>query len=215
MTHPYPLHVAIRAQCFCCQSLQPFTFTSPTDQVVCASCLHHLGAEKAERRDAEHIKLWVGQYADQQENHRQFAEKSAVVDAAQQAVIDGLTAQVAELRDVVAGESDRTKSAGVRALLESDLVRRAERKTELAHRQLDWAMAVLWRVGQLHHAVEGKPLACVCGRTTAACAEGRAIDPQRQAVLDWERKNLTLLRAGSRHALPDDHPEVQGPNRRQ
>lgn len=211
MAHSYPLYVNVLAQCFCCQSLQPFTFTSPTDQVVCASCLHHLGAEKAERRDVEHIRLWVGQYADQQENHRQFAEKSAVVDAAQQTVIDGLTAQVAELRDVVAGESDRTKSAGVRALLESDLVRRAERKTELAHRQLDWAMAVLWRVGQLHHAVEGKPLACVCGRTTAACAEGRALDPQRQAVLDWERKNLALLRTGSRHALPDDHPAVQKP----
>ncbi|TFC93092.1 MULTISPECIES: hypothetical protein [Cryobacterium] len=209
MTHSYPLYVAIRAQCFCCQSLQPFTFTSPTDQVVCAACLHHLSAEKAERRDAEHIRLWVGQYADQQENHRQFAEKSAVADAAQQSVIDGLAAQVAELRSVVAGESDRAKSAGVRALLESDLVRRAERKTELAHRQLDWAMAVLWQVGQLHHAVEGAPLACVCGRNTATCAEGRALDPQRQAVLDWERKNLVLLRAASRHALPDDHPEVQ------
>ncbi|TFC32704.1 hypothetical protein [Cryobacterium sp. TMT2-42-4] len=213
MTHPYPLYVAIRAQCFCCQSLQPFTFTSATDQVVCASCLHHLGAEKATRRDAEHIKLWVGQYADQQENHRQFAEKSAGADAEKQAVIDGLMAQVVELRGVVAGESDRTKSAGVRALLESDLVRRAERKTELAHRQLDWAMAVLWRIGQLHHSVEGMPLACVCGRTAAVCAEGRAIEPQRQAVLDWERKNLVLLRAGSRHALPDDHPEVRAAKR--
>jgi hypothetical protein len=213
VTHPYPLHVAIRAQCFCCQSLQPFTFTSASDQVVCASCLHHLGPEKAERRDAEHIKLWVGQYADQQENHRQFAEKSAVVDAEQQAVIDGLAAQVAELRGVVAGDSDPTTSAGVRALLESDLVRRAERKTELLQRQLDWTMAVLWRVGQLHHAVVGKPLDCVCGRTQAACAEGRAIDPQRQAVLDWERKNLVLLRAGSRHALPDEHPEVQASKR--
>ena len=214
MTHPYPLYVAIRAQCFCCQALQPFTFTSATDQVVCASCLHHLGSEKATRRDAEHIKLWVGQYADLQESHRQVAEKSAAGEAEQQAMIDGLAAQVAELRSVVAGESDRTKSAGVRALLESDLVRRAERKTELAHRQLDWAMAVLWRIGQLHHAVDGKPLTCVCGRTAAACAEGRAMDPQRQAVLDWEQKNLVLLRAGSRHALPDDHPAV-GASKRQ
>ncbi|TFC48878.1 hypothetical protein E3T37_02075 [Cryobacterium sp. TMT2-10] len=214
MTHPYPLHVAIRAQCFCCQSLQPFTFTSPTDQVVCASCLHHLGPEKAERRDAEHIKLWVGQYADQQENHRKFAEKSAVVDAEQQAVIDGLAAQVAELRGVVAGQFDRTKSDGVRALLESDLVRRAERKTVLAQRQIDWAMAVLWRVGQLHHADPAKPTVCACGRSASACAEGRALDPQRQAVLDWEKKNVALLHAGARHALPEDHPEVTAAQRR-
>ncbi|MBC7443503.1 MAG: hypothetical protein H7311_13465 [Ramlibacter sp.] len=214
MTHSYPLYTAIRAQCFCCQALQPFTFTSATDQVVCASCLHHLGAEKAERRDAEHIRLWVGQYADQQENHRQFAEKSQVADAEQQAVIDGLAGQVEQLRGIVAGEFDRAASGGVRGLLESDLVKRAERKAVLAQRQIDWAMAVIWRVGRLHHADSANPLSCVCGRSVLVCAEGRAIDPQRQAVLDWEKKNVALLRAGSRHALPDDHPAVTAPTRR-
>jgi len=39
VAHSYPLYVNVLAQCFCCQSLQPFHFGSATDQVVCTHCL--------------------------------------------------------------------------------------------------------------------------------------------------------------------------------
>lgn len=210
MTHSYPLHQAIRAQCFCCQALQSFTFTSATDQVVCALCLHHLGDDKAERRDAEHVQLWLAQYADLQEVHRKCVEKATLDAAEAAAAILTLTGQLDELRGLVAGRFDRTVSGDIRGLLESDLVRRAERRGMLALRQLDWAMAVIWRLGTLHHDDPAHPGSCVCGRPVTACAEGRALDPQRQAVRDWEKKNLALLAAGKRHGLPDGHPGVAG-----
>lgn len=210
MTHSYPLYQAIRAQCFCCQALQSFTFTSATDQVVCSLCLHHLGDGKAERRDAEHVQLWLAQYADLQEVHRRGVEKATLDAAEAAATILTLTGQLDELRGLVAGRFDRTVSGDIRGLLESDLVRRAERRGMLALRQLDWAMAVLWRLGMLHHDDLAHPGSCACGRAVTACAEGRALDPQRQAVRDWEKKNLALLAAGKRHGLPDDHHGVAG-----
>ncbi|TFD78285.1 hypothetical protein [Cryobacterium fucosi] len=210
MTHSYPLYQAIRAQCFCCQALQSFTFTSATDQVVCAMCLHHLGDDKAERRDAEHVQLWLAQYADLQEVHRRGVEKANLDAAEAAATILTLTGQLDELRGLVAGRFDRTVSGDIRGLLENDLVRRAERRGMLALRQLDWAMAVIWRLGMLHHDDLAHPGSCVCGRPVTACAEGRALDPQRQAVRDWEKKNLALLAAAKRHGLPDDHHRVAG-----
>ncbi len=208
VTHSYPLYQAIRAQCFCCQALQSFTFTSATDQVVCALCLHHLGGDKAERRDAEHVQLWLAQYADLQEVHRMGAEKAAVAAAEAAATILTLAGQLDDLRGLVAGRFDRTVSGELRAVLENDLVRRAERRGMLALRQLDWAMAVIWRLGMLHHDDPARLGSCACGRAIMACAEGRVLDPQRQAVSDWEKKNLALLAAGKRHGLPDDHPGV-------
>ena len=210
MTHAYPLYQAIRAQCFCCRALQSFTFTSATDQVVCTLCLHHLGDDRAERRDVDHVQLWLAQYADLQEVHRRSVEK-ATLDAAQAAAtILTLTGQLDELRGLVAGRFDRTVSGDIRGLLENDLVRRAERRGMLALRQLDWAMAVVWRLGMLHHDDPSHPGSCICGRALTACAEGRALDPQRQAVRDWEKKNLALLAAAKRHGLPDDHPWAAG-----
>jgi len=208
VTHSYPLYVAIRAQCFCCQALQSFTFTSATDQVVCAVCRHHLGDDKAERRDSEHVQLWLAQYADLQEVHRKGIEKATADATEADATILTLTGQVDELRGLVAGRFDRAVSGEIRAVLENDLVKRAERRGMLALRQLDWAMAVIWRLGTLHHDDPARSGSCVCGRTVTACAEGRALDPQRQAVADWEKKNLALLAAGKRHGLPADHPGV-------
>ncbi len=211
VTHSYPLYVAIRAQCFCCRALQSFTFTSATDQVVCSLCRHHLGDEKAERRDSEHVQLWLAQYADLQEMHRKSVEQATMDATASAATIQNLTGQLDELRGLVAGRFDRTVSGDIRAVLENDLVKRAERRGMLALRQLDWAMAVIWRLGMLHHDDPARPGLCVCGRAVTACAEGRALDPQRQAVVDWEKKNLALLASGRRHGLPDDHPGTAGP----
>jgi hypothetical protein len=205
VTHSYPLYVAIRAQCFCCQALQPFTFTSATDQVVCALCRQHLGDDRAVRRDSEHVQLWLAQYADLQEVHRKSVEKATADAAVAGATILTLTGQLDELRGLVAGRFDRTVSGEIRAMLGTDLVKRAERRAMLALRQLDWAMAVIWRLGMLHRDDPARPGTCVCGRAVTACAEGRALDPQRQAVGDWEKKNLALLAAGKRHGLPADH----------
>lgn len=210
MTHPYELHVDLLAPCFCCQARQPFNFTSASDQVVCSFCVRHLGAEKAERRDVEHLRLWAELFSDEQAMHRAYVATTKATIAELNATIVELTETVSELAALVAGQFDATPSAGVRGLLENDLVKRAERRTELASRQIDWAMAVIWRIGVLHHDDETTPRHCSCGRLLAGCAEGLAIDPVRTAMNDWEKKNALLLRDGKRNGLPADHPAVIG-----
>ncbi|TDW30242.1 hypothetical protein [Cryobacterium psychrophilum] len=208
MTHAYELHVDLLAQCFCCRSRQPFNFTSATDQVVCSFCTRHVGSDKSERRDQDHLRLWVEIFSDEQAMHRAYVAATQQGIAERDATIEDLSSRVTELADLVAGQFDETPSDGVRGLLQNDLVKRAERKTELASRQIDWAMAVIWRLSVLHHDDADKPLYCVCGRRAPSCAEAKAIDPVRTAVTDWEKKNERLLLGGKRHGLPDDHPAV-------
>lgn len=210
MTHSYPLHTSVQATCLCCQMDQPFTFTSVSDHVVCASCVHHLSAEKAERRDTEHVTRWAAHFADELQAHTDFAAASVAVIAEKDAEIDRLTGQVEELGRVVSGTFERGEVAQVRALLEGDLIKRAERKAELAGKRVDWSMAVLWRLSLLHTVDAAVPQRCRCGTSSAGCAELVALEPLRQALSDWEEKNLRLLADGKRTALPTDHPAVTG-----
>jgi hypothetical protein len=208
VAHSYPLYVNVLAQCFCCQSLQPFHFTSATDQVVCGHCLRHLGAEKAEQRDAEHVQLWLGQFAELQESLREVTASTTATIADRDAEITALTAQVADLTGIVAGRFDRRPDAGLRTLLETEVLKRAERKAELGQRRTDAAMAVLWQIDRLHRVTAADPQHCGCGRSAAKCPEARALGAVRQALGDWETKNQKLHAAGQRHALPTGHPDL-------
>jgi len=208
VAHSYPLYVNVLAQCFCCQSLQPFHFSSATDQVVCGHCLRHLGPEKAEQRDADHIKLWLGQFAALQETLQELTATTTATIAERDAEIAALTGQVADLTGIVAGRFDRGPDAGLRGLLETEVLKRAERKAELGQRRTDAAMAALWEINRLHQITPADPQRCGCGRSAAACPETRVLGSVRQALGDWEAKNRKLLAAGQRHALPAGHPDL-------
>ncbi|WP_146066090.1 hypothetical protein [Cryobacterium sp. Y82] len=203
MTHAHPLYVDVEVACLCCLAPQPFHFTSRSDQVVCSLCVHHIGAEKSERRDLEHVRLWAARWAASETAHAEYMIETDALLVARDNDLTALRDQVGELSAVVAGQFTAGID-GVRGLLQNDLVKRAERNTELAHRQFDWAMAGIWRIEALHH--DAATQKCSCGRTAGSCAESAAIDPLRQALRDWEKKNLGLLQAGRRHGLPDDHP---------
>ncbi|WP_104132939.1 hypothetical protein [Cryobacterium sp. M91] len=207
VTHAHPLHVDVEVPCLCCLAPQPFHFTALSDQVVCAQCVHHIGAEKSERRDAEHVKLWAARWAVSESAHEEYIAETEALLVARDIDLTALRAQVTELSAVVEGQfADGID--GVRALLQNDLVKRAERNTELARRQIDWAMGGLWRIAGLHHDDPAQPAKCSCGRTAGSCAESSAIDALRQALDDWEKKNVLLLQGGRRHGLPADHPAV-------
>lgn len=208
MAHDNPLHVDLLTQCWCCQALQPFKFTSPTDQVVCSFCVRHLGSDRAEKRDQDHLKMWVETLVDERDANRSAVEKLNAVLAQNDQELADLRAQVADLTNIVAGEFDRTPSGSVRSLLENDIVKRAEKKSALEQRRNDRAMVAIWRVNLLHREGEREALTCVCGASVARCDAWKAIEPVRQSLYDWETKNLGLLRQGLRHALPDDHPDV-------
>lgn len=211
MTHHYPLHQDVQAQCLCCLSAQPFTFTSTTDQVVCPQCVRHIGSEKSERRDREHVTAWAERFAEEQQANTDFAAASVAVITGKDAEITALREQVAQLGKVITGNFDHTAVGGVRALLENDLIKRAERKAELAGRRVDWAMAVIWRLSALHLVDPAHPSLCVCGKSSVRCAELAALEPVRQALEDWESKNLRLAGSGQRHGLPAEHPGLTGP----
>ena len=208
MAHPYPLHTDVLAPCLCCTSPQPFHFTSSSDQVVCAFCVRHLGAEKAERRDRDHVALWAEMYREEQDAHRTDIAAAEASTTINDETIATLTARVDQLTQVIASEYSAAPTGDARDLLETAVVKRAERNTELAARRTDRTMVVLWRLAQLHHDDPARAGYCTCGKPVAKCAESHALDPERQALSDWERKAVALLREGNRHGLPDEHPAV-------
>ena len=203
MPHAYELHVDVTAQCLCCLAPRTFHFSSPSDQVVCASCVNHLGSDKSERRDRQHVQMWADLLADQQVKHQVEVETLTTELAAEAAAIAALRSQSAGLTAVVAGEF---AAGGVRELLENDVVRRADRATELANRRNDRVMAVLWRLERLHRENDKNFGACACGKPITKCPDFAAIEPERQAVRDWEKKNEALAAEGGRHGLPPAHP---------
>ncbi|TXN31894.1 hypothetical protein [Lacisediminihabitans profunda] len=189
--------------------VQPFRFASPTDQVVCAFCARHVGGDKAEKRDADHLAMWSELYGEAMEQHAGYVAETTSELRTAEATIAELRARVAELTRSVADSFEGSDLGGARNLVETEVIRRSERKTELAQRQNDRIMAALWRVERLHRDADSGGNSCTCGKTTATCAEWKAVEPQRRTLRDWEARNLALLRGGERHALPEEHPEVR------
>ncbi len=208
MSHPYPLHDNVEAECRCCLASKPFTFRSPSDQVVCPACVHHLGSEKAARRDAEHLAMWSELFASERSAHEHSASAARASVAEKDAALLALRSQLEQLGDSIASQFERAPTGAARAMLDTEVLKRTERQTELAYRRLDRTMAALWRIDVMHHDNRARPGHCVCGRATAGCAEGMAIDGERQELRGWENRNLQLLAAGKRHGLPAEHPAV-------
>ena len=214
MAHQHPLHQTITVQCWCCRSPQEFVFNSPSDQVVCSHCVAHTGSTHAERRDADHVQLWSDLYA------RTLADHAAETTAADQAIallvaeLDAAKAQIEQFTAVLARDFDQAQGSEVRAILETDLVKNAERKTDAALLRYDRAMAALWRINSLHQLSDTKPLPnqpvrCSCGKPVTACSEWAALESVRQLLEAWEAKQQRFLAAGERHALPPEHPAVR------
>jgi hypothetical protein len=177
---------------------------------VCAECARHIGADRAERRDTDHVSMWAALYAREQEEHRLDVVAGEEWAARDAATIEELTASVQRLTAVIGGDYSTAPSTELRAMLESDVIGRADRATGLANRRADRAMAVLWQLWQLHRDDESKPGKCRCGRSLAVCEENRLLAGEADRIAEWERQNLARLAAGERHALPAKHPGVAG-----
>jgi len=208
VTHSHPLHVDVEAQCLCCRSVQPFRFASPTDQVVCPFCAKHLGSDKADRRDRDHVELWLDLYTELQDAHTHAISSAQVASTQAEATIAGLRAAVAQLTEAIATGFE-SAPAGIRDALGSEILTRSERRTELLYRRTDRLLATIWRIDAIHHDADSAGQ-CSCGAAVANCPEGRAIDGERRELRTWEAKNLQLLREGARHALPPEHPAAAG-----
>jgi hypothetical protein len=188
VAHQYALHTAVTAPCLCCRAPRVFTFTSASDQVVCATCTHHLGAAKSERRDTEHVAMWAELYARETSSHDSDVAAAVTSEAADAAIIAALTEQTVSLTAVVADRFEE-RAVGVRELIENDVVRRAERNTELANRRTGRVMAVLAAIDELHHDDPSRADRCSCGKPVVGCPEYRAVEPERKAIREWAAKH--------------------------
>ncbi|GAA3867840.1 hypothetical protein GCM10022381_09120 [Leifsonia kafniensis] len=206
MAHAYQLYNDVDAQCLCCRAMQPFHFTSAADQVVCSFCVRHTGPDRAERRDTDHVALWLELYTELQDVHAAAVADATAESALKDQIIAERVAEVDELRGLLAESFDSTPRGGIREVLETDLVKRAERKTELAERRTDRAMAVLWRLAQRHSINPGDPALCGCGMGVALCPDQQALELVRTELAEWETRNVQRAEAGQRHALPPEHP---------
>jgi hypothetical protein len=189
VTHHYRLHEDLLAECLCCHAQQPFHFESSSQQVVCAFCTRHIGTEKAERRDADHVRLWSEMYTDAQETHQRFVAESERVIAEKDVAIGELEERVTELTSLVAGQFDQTRTGGVRSVLQTELLKRAERRTELESRRTARVMRVLAQLAVLHRSSDDDPLRCECGKSVVDCTERAAIEPLRQDIAEWDTRS--------------------------
>jgi hypothetical protein len=192
VTHQYRLHEDLLAECLCCHAQQPFHFESSSQQVVCTFCTRHIGTEKAERRDADHVRLWSEMYTDALETHQRFVAESERVMAEKDAAIRELEERVTELTSLVAGQFDQTQTGGVRSVLQTELLKRAERRTELESRRTARAMRVLAQLAVLHRSSEDDPLRCACGRSVVECAERAAIEPLGRDIAEWDSRSRRI-----------------------
>ena len=206
MAHAYPLYLDIDAQCLCCRSMQPFHFTSAADQVVCSFCVRHTGPDRAERRDADHVALWLALYTELQDLHESIMTAASAEMASKDQNSAERGAEIDELRSLLAGRFDATPRGGIRDVLENDLVKRAERKAELAARRTDRAMTALWRLTQRHSINPAQPALCGCGMSVALCPDRQTLESLGSELAGWEALNVQRAQAGQRHALPPEHP---------
>jgi hypothetical protein len=152
--------------------------------------------------------MWSELLDDEQETHREYVAGADATADADRAAIAHLRKQVEELTALATGAFDEAEVGKGRELLETAVISRAERNTELANRRTDRVMSVVWSLDQLHHEDPARVTHCACGKTLAACAEGKLLEPERRALREWEQKNIALAVEGKRHALPKNHPSL-------
>lgn len=209
--HQYQLHREVDAECVCCRMLYPVTFTSKHDQVVCKSCIRHVGGDtpaKIEQRANDHLGLWVSEVQaleeeldDAQREFGDFKVKAYETQRRLQGEIEHLTDSVAQ------GLSDRSPEK-VRQIMTQHVVTEAEDARDAAYRSRDRLYGVLWRLDGKHR--PDSDGVCICKRPN--CSVLDVIDEdEREGLYRWERKQIERAKKRQSHGLPRDHPDYVDP----
>ncbi|WP_069166717.1 hypothetical protein [Nocardia altamirensis] len=159
---------------------------------------------KATLRDSDHIGMWEGALKVAECDHQSQLD-------ARQAEIHSLSEQLATQRRLVEDlrysyKNERGLEAeSVRRWLDDARVFEAEEKRDAAFRSRDRAMAHLWMINELHHAIGIDELKCSCGRRTNGCREWQAMARIVGPLYSWEQKQKERQAAGLPHGLPDEY----------
>lgn len=212
--HAYPLQRPVTVECHCCRVEHEFMFTSKWDQVICRSCVKHQGntAEKAGRRDFDHVNLWHSEMAITKEEHAaawaELNERRRQADEERDQKITDLHAQIEDLRAVIRAGVENAPWPTVEHWYQSEQVADATRKRDSAYRSRDRAFRALWFIDQVHHEDAGRANYCACGNRAEKCQVLDALEPVRDALYKWENQQIDRLRSDREHGLPHEHPEV-------
>lgn len=132
-------------------------------------------------------------------------------------LLDASDNEKAELRsaleeaiNTISSDYHKAPIGDLRNALETELVAEEHRRAESAYRTRSRAMSVLWRIDQLHNAVNAKSTStCKCGVPADRCAILTALSPFTEELDNWEAREKERMRAGKTHGLPAEHPDVK------
>lgn len=183
-----------------------------SDQVICKSCLRHVGdsKDKLALKNQDHLGLWKSEI-------ELVREKAAAVIAAHKEKARRAAAEVTRvnlenqgLRKTLGQGFSAAAPADVQRILRSAEVKAAEERTETAYRSRDHAYRGLWAVNELHHPIESNPDKCSCGQPATRCKATVALEEVRASLYRWERSQVERALTGRPHGLPKDHPDSHG-----
>jgi hypothetical protein len=169
--------------CACCQ------INRVALPAVCRDCELHQGntGPKMQRRDRDHVSAWRNERA----RWTAQAERK----------ITRLEEQVEQLQTKL---NERPVHV-VHENLDAETVKEAESDRDAAYRSRDKAMQFLCQVRLLHQ--ERIPGKCTCYKNYSECKTAQVVG-KIQMLSEWEGKQVTRMRMGYSHYLPDNHPAM-------
>ena len=112
--------------------------------------------------------------------------------------------QIAELKRELRDRPTQTVDRWV----DRDELEEARREARRAFRSREDAWQALCMVRLLHR--EGQPGQCRCGLRLDRCKVAQIVD-QYPGLEKWEKEQVSRMRSGLTHELPDDHPAILDP----
>ena len=186
--------------CFITALPAPVSSTERRPQ-VCGTCEKHYGNREKTARDHSDSMARL------RDSHAAAMERLDVRRSRAEADLEAANERVQQLVATIATEYQQRPLGDIQRLLEQQVVKDAERAQHGAQRQRDRVMGAIFRIDELHHEVGEN---CMCGERITACPDFAAISVIREDYYKWERRQIELMAAGSKHGLPLDHPQGRG-----
>jgi hypothetical protein len=193
--------------CACCGLPNEIYLDSPSAQRVCDRCkMHNTGDWHPV---AELHTAWVVDYRLEQDKMRlEELDQHRRTSYAKDVEIKALSLRTEEAAAVIANDYVSSPVGHLQDWLRSEVVQKADRRVSAAYRARDSAMAVLWRLDQMHkQRPDGKT--CTCGKPTTACREFKALDEFAASLDKWEDREIARLKKNMSTGLPPEHPELK------
>lgn len=151
----------------------------------CPQCHDH--ARDSPRANQAHIEMWRALARSRKQDHERVEAQ--------------LRDQIAQLEQDLRDRPTRI----VERWVDQDELEEAHTEADRAFRSRENAWQALCMVRLLHR--EGQPGQCRCGQRLDRCKTAQIVD-RYPALEKWEREQVSRLRSGLTHNLPEGHPAL-------